>query len=435
MASEKAQPILSPIYRPVEVHKSKQWGLHRSGRQLRPGLPQFRVHVWVRLLAVVLFAAIQSCASVPKRNPVPEELSRTAQIPDIPYARIWGDELPHDLENRLAVGKAQIETHNPDALRQPHTYLALSGGGANGAFGAGLLAGWTEAGNRPNFNIVTGVSTGSLIAPLAFLGPAYDAKLKRFYTTVSTEDILKRRNVLAAVTGDALASTEPLQKLMTEIYDQKMLKEIAVEYGKGRRLWIGTTNLDADRPVIWNIGAIATKGDSKALELFQKVLLASASIPGAFPPVYIEVEANGRRYDEMHVDGGATTQVFLYPASLDWRQVAKKLGLKGETRIYVIRNSRLEPEWEAVKPTLGPIAKRSISTLIRTQGIGDLYRIYLGAQRDNIDYNLAYIPEDFEAQPKEEFDPEYMKKLFDLGYHLAKSGYPWKKAPPGFAPP
>jgi hypothetical protein len=200
-------------------------------------------------------------------------------------------------------------------------------------------------------------------------------------------------------------------------------------------LFIGTTNLDAKRPVIWNIGGIAKSGAPNALELVHDILLASASIPGAFTPVYIEVEADGRRYDEIHVDGGTSSQVFLYPASLDMRWAMRQIGLKGKSRIYVIRNSRIEPDWETVKPRIVPILGNTISTLIRTQGIGDLYRIYLGAQRDGMDYNLAFIPSDFKEKPKESFDPEYMGKLFDLGYQVAKNGYPWKKAPPGFEPP
>ena len=160
--------------------------------------------------------------------------------------------------------------------------------------------------------------------------------------------------------------------------------------------------------------------------------MASASIPAFFPPVLIEVEAGGRRYDEMHVDGGTAAQVFLYPAGFDWRLVIQNLEVKGTPKVYVIRNSFLQPDWETVKPKIISIAGESINSLIRTQGIGDMYRIYLDCQRDGLEYNLAYIPEDFDLKPKEDFDPVYMGKLFDLGYQLAADGYPWEKAPPGF---
>jgi len=297
------------------------------------------------------------------------------------------------------------------------------------------MVGWTAANNRPSFRAVTGISTGALIAPFAFLGPEYDAKLKKFYTTTSTKDILKIRSLFSILKADSAADTKPLREMLEDVVNVKMLEDIVVEYDKGRRLYIGTTNLDAQRPVIWDIGIIAKSGAPNALELVREILVASASIPGAFTPVYIEVEADGRRYDEIHVDGGTSSQVFLYPASLDMRWLERQIGLKGKTRIYIIRNSRMEPDWETVKPKILPIFHNTISTLIRTQGVGDLYRIYLGTQRDGMDYNLSFIPSDFEEKPKETFDPEYMSKLFDLGYRMAMDGYPWTKAPPGFEPP
>ena len=413
MTSKKFQPLATRFYASAAVHKPKYWVL----------------------LLVVIFGFTQGCATLKQRKPVPEAQSQIAQIPGIRMARMWGDQLPPDLDKRLTYYKAQMRANNPEALGRPHTYLAISGGGANGAFGAGLLVGWTEAGDRPNFTIVTGISTGALIAPFAFLGPAYDMQLKDVYTTVSTEELIKVRWLSKILTGDAATSSKPMQELIVRYYDQKMLADIAAEFEKGRRLFVGTTNLDAERPVFWNITAIAASGDPKALKLVHKILLASASIPAAFPPVYIEVEADGRRYDEMHVDGGTTTQVFLFPADLDWRVFADKLKVKGKTRVYVIRNSFLQPQWEAVKPRLVPIAMRSISSLIRTQGIGDIYRIYVEAQAVGIDYNLAHIPSDFQERPQEQFDPEYMRKLFDLGYGLAKEGYPWLKAPPGIEAP
>ena len=390
----------------------------------------------ILIIIFILSALLMSgCATGYKRNPLPEAYGDIAKIPYIPNARIWGDTLPTGLQEKIAEIKEQIREKDPEAKYKPIDYLAISGGGANGAFGAGLLVGWTAAGNRPDFWIVTGISTGGLMAPFAFLGPEYDAKLKKLYTTISTKDILEKRSLLSILTADSAADTEPLREMLKDVIDVKMLEDIVAEHDKGRRLFIGTTNLDAKRPVIWNIGDIAKSGAPNALQLVRDILLASASIPGAFTPVYIEVEADGRRYDEIHVDGGTSSQVFLYPASLDIRWATRQIGLKGKSRIYVLRNSRIEPDWEAVKPKILPILGNTISTLIRTQGIGDLYRIYLGAQRDGMDYNLAFIPSDFDEKPKEEFDPEYMGKLFDLGYQMAKNGYPWEKAPPGFEPP
>jgi predicted patatin/cPLA2 family phospholipase len=390
----------------------------------------------ILIIIFVLSALLMSgCATSHKRTPLPEAYGDIAQIPYIPNARFWGDTLPTGLQEKFSEIKEQIREKEPEAKYQPIDYLAISGGGANGVFGAGLLVGWTAAGNRPDFRIVTGISTGALIAPFAFLGPKYDAKLKKLYTTTSTKDILEKRSLLSILTADSAADTTPLREMLRNEIDVKVLEDIVAEHDKGRRLFIGTTNLDAKRPVIWNIGIIAKSGVPNALELVRDILVASASIPGAFTPIYIEVEADGHRYDEIHVDGGTSSQVFLYPASLDMRWVRRQIGLKGKSRIYVIRNSRIEPDWKTVKPKIVPILGSTISTLIRTQGIGDLYRIYLGAQRDGMDYNVAFIPSDFEEKPKEEFDPEYMGKLFDLGYQMAKDGYPWEKAPPGYEPP
>jgi hypothetical protein len=210
-----------------------------------------------------------------------------------------------------------------------------------------------------------------------------------------------------------------------------VLDAIATEHRKGRILLIGTTNLDARRPIIWNIGKIAASGQPGALDLVQKILVASAAIPGAFPPMMIDVEVDGKRYQEMHVDGGASAQVFLYPPGLNVRTS----GVVRERRLYVIRNARLDPDWAQVDRATMTIASRAISSLIQTQGVGDLYRIYLIAQRDGFEFDLAYIPKSFTRELKEPFETAYMKALFQVGYDLAAKGYPWAKGPPGFTAP
>ncbi len=384
------------------------------------------------VLLIIANLALSSCAALPIRNALPEQYVQEAQIEDMPFARFWGDEIPSDWKAQFTEIRKQSSAIESVTKERTVNYLAISGGGANGAFGAGLLAGWTAAGNRPNFGIVTGVSTGALIAPFAFLGPEYDAHLKKFYTTTSTEDIITRRKILSILRGISITDSDPLRDTLTGIFDQQMLTAIAAEHARGRRLFIGTTNLDAGRQVIWNIGAIAASNHPHAAELVVDVLLASASIPGIFPPVYIEVAAGGEEYDEMHVDGGTSSQVFLFPAPLNAQEIDEKFGIKGTYRLFLIRNARLTNEWQAVKPRVGRIATRSVSTMIRFQGMGDLYRLYLRAQRDGIDYNLAYIPENFTMKSKELFDPEYMSQLFDLGYRMGESGYPWQKGPIGF---
>jgi hypothetical protein len=176
---------------------------------------------------------------------------------------------------------------------------------------------------------------------------------------------------------------------------------------------------------------IAASGKPEALKLFHKIMLASAAIPGAFPPALIDVEAGGKRYQEMHVDGGAMAQVFVYPPNLKLGETTREQGIVRERNLYVIRNARLDPDWAEVARRTYSIAGRAISSLIQTQGVGDLYKIYTTAQRDGIAYNLAYIPKAFNAPHKEDFDTEYMRKLFQTGYDLAVKGYRWEKVPPG----
>ena len=314
----------------------------------------------------------------------------------------------------------------------PVSFLAVSGGGDSGAFGAGLLCGWTKAGTRPEFKVVTGVSTGALIAPFAFLGPRYDPVLRHVYTEVQQRQIFKARGLLKGIFADGMADTAPLYRVIEHYVTQQLLDEVAAEYAKGRILLVGTTNMDTLEPVIWNMTAIAASKDPEATVLFRKVLLASAAIPAAFPPVLIDVEVDGQRYQEMHVDGGAMAQVFLYPPSL---RLSDEDKAERQRTLYIIRNARLDRQWASVKRRTLPIAGRAISSLLHSQGIGDLYRIYGTTQRDGIDYNLAYIPASFDVPHTTDFDPIWMGKLFATGFELAAAGYRWEKTPPGYDAP
>jgi hypothetical protein len=229
-----------------------------------------------------------------------------------------------------------------------------------------------------------------------------------------------------------MADNLPLWNLISKHVDERLLTTIAAEHEHGRILLIGTTDLDARQPVVWNMGNIAASGSSNALPLFRQILLASAAIPGAFPPTLVDVEVDGKRYQEMHVDGGASAQVFLYPPSMT--QVAARIGegMVRRGRVYVIRNASLEPTWQPVERRTIDIAARAIDSLITTQGFGDLYRIYATTQQDNLDFNLAYIGGDFTyANKKEQFETAYMKALYEYGFRLGREGYQWNKVPPG----
>jgi hypothetical protein len=384
-----------------------------------------------RLLATMaLVALVAGCASAPTRfKPLPESLSAGATIPGIPGARYWGDTQPPGFDGWLKLSDAELTAGYAGVMNRAHHYLALSGGGADGAYGAGLLVGWTAQGTRPEFTVVTGTSTGALIAPFAFLGAKYDPVLRKLYTELSTNDVVERRDLLDIVRNESATSSAPLRRLLEQYIDDAFVAELAEQHRRGRSLLIGTTNLDAARPVTWSLTRIAASGSPRARALIHDVLLASASIPGVFPPVLIDVEADGRTFDEMHVDGGVTAQVFVYPTGLDWSRVKERLAVDGQPTLYVINNSRSVLAWETAPRRVLPILLRSVDSLIRTQGIGDLAQIYLLAQRDGLRFNLAFIPPSFTEQPTEKFDRVYMRKLFDLGFDTAKTGYPWTTGP------
>ena len=326
------------------------------------------------LIFIILALLLQGCATLRPRNPLPEDLESKVQVPGMPAVRAWGDEVSEVFtEFALESVKQEKAALGKDFVKKPAVFLALSGGGDDGAFGAGVLCGWTAHGDRPQFKLVTGISTGALIAPFAFLGSSYDDTLRYLYTGITSKDIFRMKSLLTVLWRDSIADTQPLAKMLDRYVDEAMLAEVAAAHKKGRRLIIGTTQLDAQRLVLWDMGAIAASGDPEAIKLFRKIMLTSASIPGAFPPQYIKVEADGKFYEEMHVDGGTTAEVVLYETAL--KPMTQLAGtdeaLRGRPRfLYIIRNSQVKPEWENVKPRVAPIAGRAIGTLIKTQGVG-----------------------------------------------------------------
>jgi hypothetical protein len=395
--------------------------------------------VFVAATVVILAAAVytkHSLRPVERLAAVPEDLMLKAEIPGIPHARYFvAADIQPMVRDVLAAREreqAWLERSSHEGELPPAALLAISGGGDNGAFGAGLLNGWSANGTRPEFKAVTGVSTGALIAPFAFLGGKYDPVLKEVYTTISPHDIAKERGVLAAVTLDGMADNRPLWGLISRYVNEDLLKAVAAEHEKGRILLVGTTNLDARQPVVWNMGVIAASGAPQALDLFRSILLASAAIPGAFPPSMIRVVADGKEYDEMHVDGGASAQVFMYPPGLKRAVESSGETFQRKAAVYVIRNSALAPGWEPVERRTIGIAGKAIDSLIYTQGFGDLFRIYLTAQRDGLDFNLAFIEPDFVYRnKKQQFETAYMQALYGYAFEKGKAGFDWRKLPPG----
>lgn len=389
------------------------------------------------LTVAIAAAAVGGCASFEgeRTGALPSaELAQSAQVPALPGVRAWADETPRDVKAAVRARLPAIPRLAQKAQRvngRPVVeILALSGGGPDGAFGAGVLAGWSARGNRPEFEVVTGVSAGAIIAPFAFLGPRYDDKLKAVWTEYETNEIATPQILKGLLGGPAISDTKPLARLIASYVDRAMLDAIAAEYRRGRILLMMTTNIDAQRPVIWNMGGIASSQTAGAVELFRKIILASSAIPGAFPPVDIDVQVGGKSYQEMHLDGGTTREVFISPVEGPLKALDVLYDAPPLRRIYLIQNSKNVPEFDAVAKQTLPIAARAISTLIKSQSRGDIYRIYRMAQDAGAEFNMMAIPAAFNVKPKQTFDPEYQSALFDAGYALGKAGTGWANAPP-----
>ena len=338
----------------------------------------------------------------PSRPDFTAEDQAAAIIPGVPDARFWADSEKDFL--------AALPT-------TPGPWLALSTGGGDGAFGAGLLNGWSETGKRPEFSVVTGVSTGSLMAPYAFIGPSQDAGLKRAYTEYNAGDIFEDTK-----TPESLVDTWPLKRLIAKEVTPELLAQIAEAHKRGRRLFVATTNLDAQRGVVWNMGAIAAKGDEAALKLFRDVLQASTAIPGLFPPVLIDIEANGKKNQEMHADGGLTAQVFVAPETMLNTSSSTKLPA---TELYLIANNRLSTEFQMTERSLIFVLGHSIAVGVQSMLRINIDRAYAAAKRSGVPFNLSYPALSSDQQGKGAFDTEFMKGLFEAGVARGRGESPF----------
>jgi predicted acylesterase/phospholipase RssA len=407
--------------------------MSNSGRSSRP----LRRRILAVPLGIGSAALLPGCAIPPRLAAVPAARSGEARVLGLANERFRivtpEGQAAFDREVADALARRRRALGLSDDTMVPElNLLAVSGGGENGAFGAGLLNGWTAYGTRPVFDLVTGVSTGALTAPFAFLGPDWDAALKDVYTAITPDRVLRRRRITAAIFDDALADTSPLFETISHYLDARMLAAIAEGHAQGRLLLIGTADIDAQTPVVWNIGAIAASGHPRALDTVRRVLLASAAIPGAFPPVMFDVAIDGEAHQEMHVDGGTFAQAFLYPSAVT---SARRAAIARRQRVpparaWIIRNGRLDAEWATVDRRSISIAARAVSSMIAASGFNDAVRLYFFAQRDGVDFNLAYIGSDFTTRLETSFDPVYMRALYENGYARARDGFEWAKTPP-----
>jgi hypothetical protein len=410
----------------------------RRPATLRSGQEYSRCLSGATAFLLVLLIAVSGCTQKFVRSAVPVALTEEALPLGLEGMRWWGDnvtqeQIDHLLTTRSAYFQERFAKEFAAGITPRLYFLALSGGGQHGAFGAGVVRAWTESGTRPVFDGVAGISTGAIMAPFVFLGSGYDDTLEEFYTTNATKDLLTPTLFSGITGGTALSSTAPLRAKIAQYITPELLEEVATEYRKGRLLFVGTTNLDVSRPVIWSMGAIAASGHPGALQLFRDVIQASAAIPVAFPPVFINVEASGATYEEMHVDGGVTSQVSLVSPGVPIYLLDEQLGHKIDREVYVIINGRIVPPPKAVTPRVLKIGAAALGSLTYAQTVSDLYKIYAIAERDQMDVRFGWTPETFLEEPTEAFDPVYMRKLYDYGRDLEASGKLWINYPPYFA--
>ena len=327
-----------------------------------------------------------------------------------------------DAEDRAAIFQQAFREGVPVGPDGQLDFIALSGGGSNGAFTAGLMKGWSETGERPDFEVVTGVSTGALAAPFVFLGPDYDDELAEAYTGGAAAGLLQSRG-LGALIGSGIYKSEPLRALVERFVDADLLRAVAAEYAKGRVLLVATTDLDSQRGVSWDLGAIATHDTAEALELFRSVLVASASIPGAFPPVLIKSDNAGLHFEEMHVDGGVTTPFLAVPETL-WSFEEPSNTLRG-ARFYVVVNGRTNPTFGITRDTPQGVLGRSIDILLRASLLTTLAGNHAFADRNDLFFRYAALPDDSEASALD-FSVESMSAVYEVGRQGAISGDAWR---------
>lgn len=360
----------------------------------------------------------------PDRPPLTVDQQRVATIPDMADVRFWADETPAEMAKIRS--RLTRERRGTDTETKPLALLALSSGSDNAAYAAGVLEGWTRAGNRPDFTVVTGVSAGALTAPFAFLGSDYDARLRRLYTTITQKDVYTLRGVNGLISGPSLADTRPLRTLIAANIDEPFVERIAAQHARGRRLYIMTTNLDAGRGVVWDMGAIAASKSPRRLDLFRDILLASASVPGAFTPVLIQAESGGQRFSELHVDGATISGFYVVPEAALWTGGGAQPG----GAIYLIVNGKLAPDFEVVKPRSFSIVGRALMTVLYAQDRLSIIGAYNYAHQHGMDFRMTYIGGDFGEKSKSLFAQPYMSNLYEYGVRKGASKSSWLSQPP-----
>jgi hypothetical protein len=392
-----------------------------------------------RLFAALALLAAPACAN--PRHCVPDRLASSRELIDLcstPDAH--APAAPGVIREVAADFRRRGETEHPAGAR-PYQFLALSGGGLYGAFGVGVLCGWTDSGTRPQFDVVTGISTGALIATYAFLGPQYDGLLRQNLVGTQRSDILTLRCPLAIPFASSIFTAGPLERKIAEVITPEVLGEVARAHAAGRRLYVGTTALDSRRLIIWDMGTIASRGTPEALDLYRTVVLASSSIPVAFPPVRLPVTIEGCCFEELHVDGGVSDEVIFRAFMVgDLNRLAGTSGAwapPGST-LYIVSNGKLYSDPNCVRPRIISILSASFSSILYGKYRDELYRIYMNCLATGVGYRLVATPRELPVAPAAlSMSREDQERLFESGYRhgrQAATGEGWRDAPAGIDP-
>jgi hypothetical protein len=365
-----------------------------------------------RLCAGAMILWVSACVSMPRERFSPAE---AAEASPPGFANVMFDE-----DSRVLVDNLRRDGR-PDAAHRLNV-LALSGGGANGAYGAGVLYGWSQAGDRPNFQMVTGVSVGALIATLAFVGRPWDERLRQAFDGSQTAEILKSRGVLALFTP-GLYSKARLAKLIDSYVDDDLIRAVAAEHVKGRRLLVATTNLDSERLVIWDMGAIAAHGGPQARDLFRHVLIASVGVPGIFSPSLISVQSGHRRFSEMHVDGQVTSGFLAVFHSIILANVHVE---SGETlKLYVLVNGGLDGRFDVTADKAVPVFVRSLDASAKAAMRSQLIATTDFCRRNGIELEISQLADGEQDRPLD-FSADHVRRLFEKGVAASNAGTAWR---------
>ncbi|MEO1648659.1 MAG: patatin-like phospholipase family protein [Pseudomonadota bacterium] len=366
-------------------------------------------------LALVLAA----CVSVPDRPEVPAGAQDSARVDGFGEIRLWEDA---SAEVWRSWREAMIAQRKQSGPGDRFEMLVISSGSDKGAYSAGFLNGWSQAGTRPEFNLVSGVSTGALIAPFAFLGSDYDPQLRDLYTQINADMIYRTTALKGLLGGTSLASTEPLAELIASYANEALIDAVAAEHRKGRRLLVQTTNLDAERGVVWDMGAIASSDSPARYDLFRKILLGSASIPGFFPPVLIDVQSEALQFAELHVDGGTTSSLVAIPPAVIFSRDEDII--EGRGRITVLYNGALEPVYRVTKPDAFTIMSRALTTALKTADQRSLAALRLYADGNGLKLDIYDAGDAGEDPDVDLFDQEFMRGLYEIGLQEALEAHP-----------